>query len=90
MFPFLLAGYAVAAIGTDLAWRSGSYTSPLTHSRCSKTASFRATATAARFFAFFPPRSHSQNACFQPASDQADQTRVSYSMFDKAEHPFVA
>ena len=30
-----------------------------------------------------------QNACFQPASDQADQTRVSYSMFDKAEHPFV-
>ena len=31
-----------------------------------------------------------QNACFQPASDQADQTRVSYSMFDKAEHPFMA
>ena len=31
-----------------------------------------------------------QNACFQPASDQADQTRVSHPMFDKAEHPFVA
>src|SRR5215469_6031817 len=30
-----------------------------------------------------------QYACFQPAPDQADQTRVSYSMFDKAEHPFV-
>src|SRR5438045_2280213 len=30
-----------------------------------------------------------QNACFQPASDQADQTRVSYPMLDKAEHPFV-
>src|SRR5215472_8262597 len=36
--------------------RSGSYTSPLTHSRCSSTASFRATATTARFLAFFPPR----------------------------------
>src|SRR5882724_2195085 len=31
-----------------------------------------------------------QNACFQPAPDQADQTRVSYPMLDKAEHPFVA
>jgi len=31
-----------------------------------------------------------QNACFQPASDQADQARVSHPMFDKAEHPFVA
>ena len=30
-------------------------------SRCSKTASFRATATAALFFAFFPPRSHSRS-----------------------------
>lgn len=36
--------------------RSGSYGSPLTHSRCRSTASFRATATAARFFAFLPPR----------------------------------
>jgi len=58
---FLLAGYAAAAIGADRAGRSGSYTSPLTHNRCSKTASFRATAIAARFFAFFPPRSHSRN-----------------------------
>src|SRR6202035_2966072 len=35
--------------------RRRSYTSPPTHSRCSKTASFRATATTARFFAFFFP-----------------------------------
>src|ERR1039458_2017998 len=35
--------------------------SPLTHSRWSNTASFRATATAALFFAFFPPRSQSFN-----------------------------
>jgi hypothetical protein len=48
-------------MGADIAWCSGSYTSPLTHSRCSKTASFRATATAARFFAFFPPRSQSRS-----------------------------
>ena len=31
-----------------------------------------------------------QNACFQPAPDQVDQTPVSYPMFDKAEHPVVA
>src|SRR5271165_1759289 len=55
------AGYAAAAIGTDLAWCSGSYTSPLTQSRWSNTASFRATATAALFFAFFPPRSQSRS-----------------------------
>jgi len=54
------AGYASAAIGTDLARCSGSYTSPLTQSRWSNTASFRATATAALFFAF-PPRSHSRS-----------------------------
>jgi hypothetical protein len=30
-----------------------------------------------------------QNVCFQPAPDQADQTRVSYSVLNKAEHPFV-
>src|SRR5215469_9628694 len=30
-----------------------------------------------------------QYVCFPPAPDQADQTRVSDSMFDKAEHPFV-
>src|ERR1700724_1289274 len=55
------AGYAAAAIGTDLAWCSGSYTSSLTPRPWSKTASFRATATAARFLAFFPPRSQSRN-----------------------------
>src|SRR6266436_2732026 len=43
------------------AWCNGSYTSPLTHRRCSNTASFRATATTARFFAFFPPRSHNRS-----------------------------
>jgi hypothetical protein len=61
--PFSWASYAAAAgaIATAMALRSGSYTSSLTHMLCSKTASFRATATAARFFAFFPPRSHSRN-----------------------------
>ena len=39
-----------------LLFRSGSYTSPVTHSRCNSTASFRATATTARFLAFLPPR----------------------------------
>src|ERR1035441_7395721 len=38
--------------------RKGSYTSPLTQSRCSKTANFRATATAALFFAFFRSEEH--------------------------------
>jgi len=61
--PLLLAGYAAAActIVADMPWRSGSYTSPVTQSRCSNTANLRATATAALFFAFFPPRSHSRN-----------------------------
>src|SRR5215469_18350612 len=54
-----LAAYAASAVGAP--WRSGSYTSPLTHSRGNRTANFRATATAARFFAFFPPRSHSRS-----------------------------
>src|SRR5499425_2147111 len=49
------------AIVAEIPWRSGSYTSPLTQRQCSKTASFRATATAARFFAFFPPRSQSRS-----------------------------
>ena len=40
-----LAGYAASAVCAP--WRSGSYTSPLTHSRCNSTANFRATATAA-------------------------------------------
>jgi len=43
------------------AWRNGSYTSPLTQRQCSNTASFRATATTARFLAFFPPRSLSRS-----------------------------
>jgi len=44
--------------------RNGSYTSPVTtQSRCSKTASLRATPTATLFFAFFPPRSHSRSPC---------------------------
>jgi hypothetical protein len=56
-------GYAAAAcpVVAHMPWRSGSYTSPHTQSRCSRTASFRATATAALFFAFFPPRSHNRS-----------------------------
>ena len=50
--------YAAAVIAFWVL-RNGSYTSPLTHSRCSSTASFRATATTARFLAIFPPRSES-------------------------------
>src|SRR6516164_1234681 len=30
-----------------------------------------------------------QNACLQPASNQADETRVSYSMLHEPEHPVV-
>jgi len=53
-------GYAAAVwvIDANEVWPRGSYTSPPIRSRCSKTASFRATATVARFFAFFPPRAH--------------------------------
>ena len=61
--PTDLSSYAYAAvvwvIGMNEAWPRGSYTSPPIQSRCSKTASFRATATVARFLAFFPPRVHS-------------------------------
>jgi hypothetical protein len=61
-FCFALACYAASwAVTAGRPLRNGSYTSPLTHSRCSNTANFRATATAARFFAFFPPRSHSRS-----------------------------
>ena len=42
--------YAAAGIVIRLLFRNGSYTSPLTHNRCSKTASFRAVAITARFF----------------------------------------
>jgi len=52
---------AAAAIGADIALCSGSYSSPLTQRQCSQTASFRATATAALFFAFFPTRSQSRS-----------------------------
>ena len=38
---------------------SGSYTSAVTHGRCSKTANLRATATTARRLPFFPPRAAS-------------------------------
>ena len=31
-----------------------------------------------------------QNTCFQPAPDQADQARITDSMFDKPEQPLVA
>ena len=51
--------YAAAGIALWLLLRNGSYTSPLTHNRCNKTASFRATAMMARFFPLFPPRSAS-------------------------------
>ena len=37
-------------------FRNGSYTSPVTHSWCSRIASFRATATSALFLPFLPPR----------------------------------
>jgi hypothetical protein len=48
--------YAAAGMGL-LLFRNGSYTSPLTHNRCNRTANFRAVAITARFFPFFPPRS---------------------------------
>src|SRR5215204_3634799 len=53
-FPYAAARWAAACLALLL--RSGSYTSPLTHKRCSKIPNFRATATIARFFAFLPPR----------------------------------
>lgn len=45
------------------AWllRSGSYTSPVVHSLCNNTASFRATATMALFWALLPPRAANCN-----------------------------
>ena len=45
---------AACVIVENMPWRSGSYTSPLTQSRCSNTASFRATATAALFIRILP------------------------------------
>ena len=53
---FYSRGYYAAARFSSRWFRSGSYTSPLTHSLCSNTASFRATATTARFLALRPPR----------------------------------
>ena len=46
---------------SSCAFLSGSYTSPVVHSRCSSIASFRATATIARFFALGPPLAASFN-----------------------------
>src|SRR6266404_8297379 len=48
--------YAATGRARRLLLRNGSYTSPLTHKRCSKTANFRAVAIMARFFPFLPPR----------------------------------
>jgi len=31
-----------------------------------------------------------QNACFQPSPDQADQARITDSVFNKSEQPFMA
>jgi len=45
-----------AACACTWLYPTGTYASPLTHRRCSSTASLRATATTARFLAFFPPR----------------------------------
>ena len=54
------AGTACAMLsGLSAGLRSGSYTSAVTHSRCSSTANLRATATTARFLAFFLPRAAS-------------------------------
>jgi hypothetical protein len=52
--------YATALTTLQL-FRSGSYSSSLTHSLWSSTANFRATAMTARFLAFFPPRSASRS-----------------------------
>ena len=68
--PFYAAAASVASTGAGTvascaacgtAWRNGSYASPLAHRLWSNTASFRATATTARFLAFFPPRSLSRS-----------------------------
>jgi hypothetical protein len=48
-------GSAYVAV-SGMVLRSGSYTSPVTQSRCIRTASFRATAMTAFFFAVLPPR----------------------------------
>ena len=55
--PIDLHGSPPLSYATFLLLRSGSYTSPVTHSRCNSTDSFRATAITARFLAFLPPRS---------------------------------
>src|ERR1700722_12464544 len=57
-FPFEECFWFYAAAGNALCLLlcNGSYTSPLTHKRCSNTASFLAVATMARFFPLLPPR----------------------------------
>jgi hypothetical protein len=52
--------YAAAGRAKRLLLRNGSYTSPLTHKRCSNTANLRAVAMMARFLPFLPPRECSQ------------------------------
>src|SRR6202041_103572 len=51
--------YATAGSVAPAPGRSGTYLSPLTQSRCSRTASLRATAITARFFPRLPPCSAS-------------------------------
>src|SRR5512133_1651358 len=53
------SGYAAAVCGSSP--RCTSNASCVTHSRCIRTVSFRATAITARFFAFFPPLVASDN-----------------------------
>jgi len=53
-FSFLFLIYIYAAFWL---FRSGSYTSPVTHNRCKSTDNFRATAITARFLAFLAPHS---------------------------------
>src|SRR6185369_15580124 len=59
-FPNSISLHAATALPA-LRTCNGSYTSAVTHSLCWSTASFRATATSARFFAFFPPCAASSN-----------------------------
>jgi len=65
-FLRMLGLYAAAGIALWLRLCSGSQASPLTHKRCSNTASFLAVAMMARFFPLFPPRS----ASFRPPTPQ--------------------
>jgi hypothetical protein len=66
--PVFTPSLPLPAPGTDAqfaatfcGYPSGSYSSPVTHNRCMRTASFLATATLARPRPFFPPRLASSN-----------------------------